>query len=85
MIIDTDMLVSMTDVNQNISSVLRKVDDRGIVVVLKNNKPKYLLSRFDEYDEIKETRNFRFQEICAITERLIAQSQEMFEKELVEK
>ena len=83
MIIDTDMLVSMTDANQNISSVFRKVDDRGIVIVLKHNKPQYLICRFDEYDEIKETRNFRFQEICAVADRLIAESQEMFEKELV--
>lgn len=83
MIIDTDMLVSMTDANQNISSVLRKVDDRGIVVVLKNNKPKYLLCRFDEYDEIKETKNFRFQEICTVTDRLIAENEEIFEEELV--
>lgn len=83
MIIDTDMLVSMTDANQNISGVLRKVDDRGIVVILKNNRPRYLLSKFEEYDELKETKNFRFQEICAITEQLIEQNQDVFEKELV--
>lgn len=36
-------LCSMTEANQNFSKVARKIDMYGNVVVLKNNKPKYLI------------------------------------------
>ena len=43
MLIDTNNLFSMTQANQNFSSVARCVDKNGEAVVLKNNKPKYLV------------------------------------------
>lgn len=36
-------LCSMTEVNQNFSKVARKIDAEGNVIVLKNNKPRYLI------------------------------------------
>jgi len=54
--VDTNVLVPMTDANQNFSKVTRLVDEQGIAVILKNNKPKYVVVNFKEYDEIKAMR-----------------------------
>lgn len=43
MYINTDTIFSMTQANQNFSSVTRVVDKEGEAVVFKNNKPKYLI------------------------------------------
>ena len=52
MIINTKDLISITEANQNFSQVAKKVDELGSVVVLKNNKPKYIITSVD--DEIFE-------------------------------
>ena len=43
MMIDTKTMFSMTQANQNFSVVARSVDRNGEAVILKNNKPKYLV------------------------------------------
>lgn len=43
MYIDTETMFSMTQANQNFSQIARTVDRKGEAVVLKNNKPKYLV------------------------------------------
>lgn len=45
--IDTNNLISITEANQNFSKVVKKVDESGHVVVLKNNKPQYVVSKFE--------------------------------------
>ena len=47
MIINTKELVSISEANQNFSQVVKKVDEFGAVIVLKNNKPKYIISSID--------------------------------------
>ncbi|WP_270837286.1 hypothetical protein [Mitsuokella multacida] len=44
--IDTDNLVPMTEANQNFSKVARLVDQKGSVIILKNNVPRYLVLDF---------------------------------------
>lgn len=46
--IDTKNLISITEANQNFSKVVKKVDESGQVVVLKNNKPQYVVSKFED-------------------------------------
>ena len=46
MLIDTNLLVPMTDANQNFSKVVRMVDRDGMAVILKNNQPNMLLLTF---------------------------------------
>ena len=41
--ISIDNLVSISDANQNFSRVARLVDEKGTVVILKNNAPRYVL------------------------------------------
>lgn len=47
MIINTKELVSISEANQNFSQVVKKADEFGSVIVLKNNKPKYIISSID--------------------------------------
>ena len=48
MITNTNNLVSITDANQNFSQVTKKVEQNGDVIILKNNKPQYVVSKFDK-------------------------------------
>ena len=48
MIVNTKDLVSMSEANQNFSQVAKRVDENGSVVVLKNNKPKYIITNIDD-------------------------------------
>lgn len=52
MFINTDTIFSMTQANQNFSSVARAVDSNGEAVVFKNNKPKYLIVDMENSDYI---------------------------------
>ena len=52
MYIDTNTIFSMTQANQNFSSVARSVDKNGEAVVFKNNKPKYLVIDIENSDFI---------------------------------
>lgn len=56
MVINTDALIPMTDANQNFSKVVRLVDEQGAVIILKNNKPRYAVVDFSEYDSFQEYR-----------------------------
>ena len=54
MLIDTDTMFSMTQANRNFSAVARSVDKHGKAVVLRNNKPKYLIIDMENNDYILE-------------------------------
>jgi len=43
MLVDTKDIVTMTEANQNFSTVARSADRNGRAVVFKNNKPRYLV------------------------------------------
>ena len=43
MLIDTQGIVTMTEANQNFSKAARLTEEKGRVVIFKNNRPKYLL------------------------------------------
>ena len=44
--IDTNNIFSISEANQNFSKIAKAVDKNGNVVILKNNKPKYVLIPF---------------------------------------
>jgi len=71
MTVNTNTLVAMTEANQNFSRVTRLVDEEGIAVILKNNKPRYIVVNFDEYDEITAVRNMRKKMIDAAADDLL--------------
>jgi len=60
--IDTNVIVPMTEANQNFSRVVRLVDESGMAVIMKNNKPRYMVVSFSEYDKIQVVRSKLFNE-----------------------
>lgn len=76
MTVDTNTLVAMTEANQNFSKVTRLVDEEGLAVILKNNKPRYIVVNFDEYDEIKTARQNRRKLVDTATDELIRENME---------
>ena len=49
MINDTDTIVTMAEANQNFSKVARLVDQNGSAIIMKNNKPRYII--YDLYQK----------------------------------
>lgn len=76
MMVDTNYLVPMTEANQNFSRVVRTVDESGLVVILKNNKPRYVVVDFDEYDTIATAIQMRKAKIDDTAEKLIDENME---------
>ncbi len=48
MVVNTKNLISITEANQNFSKVVKEVEKNGDIIILKNNKPEYVVSKFDE-------------------------------------
>ena len=76
MMVNTNYLVSMTEANQNFSRVVRTVDESGMAVILKNNKPRYVVVDFDEYDTIAAAMQMRQAKIDGVAEKLINENME---------
>lgn len=75
--IDINNLVSITEANQNFSKVARMVDERGSVVVLKNNVPRYLII---DFSKASEERLADDEDVMAISKRLIAKNRPAYEQ-----
>lgn len=80
MLVNTSALVPMTEANQNFSKVTRLVDQSGLAVILKNNKPRYIVVDFAEYDEFQTAREARKQKIEAVADQLISENLEAFQE-----
>lgn len=48
MIVDTNAMISITEVNQNFSAATKLADKKGKITIMKNNKPAYILITFKE-------------------------------------
>ena len=75
--INTNNLVSMTEANQNFSKVARLVDENGPVVILKNNKPKYLIVEFSEVEKEQKAND---EDVSKVSKRLINQNRKAYNK-----
>ena len=75
MMIDTSALVAMTEANQNFSRVARLVDEQGAAVILKNNKPRYAVVDFSEYDSFQAYRRSLVEQTA---DRVIEENLEAF-------
>ncbi len=54
MLINPKRQVSITEANQNFSKVTKIVDEEKMVIILKQNKPKYLVIDFEEIAQTEE-------------------------------
>ncbi|MBE6745990.1 MAG: type II toxin-antitoxin system Phd/YefM family antitoxin [Ruminococcaceae bacterium] len=80
MMVNTNYLVPMTEANQNFSKVVRTVDESGIAVILKNNKPRYVVVDFEEYDTIVSAMQMRKAKIDSLADALIDENMEALEE-----
>lgn len=78
MMINTNLIIPMTDANQNFSRVTRIVDEDGMAVIMKNNKPRYIVVDFEEYDKISTAMQMRKQRIDAVADNVIDENMEAF-------
>ena len=77
MMIDSNALVAMTEANQNFFKVVRLVDEQGVAVILKNNKPRYAVVDFSEYDSFQA---YRRSLVDQTAEQLIEENLEAFQE-----
>ena len=76
MMVNTDNLVAMTEANQNFSKVVRTVDESGLAVILRNNKPRYVVVDFDEYNNIAAALQMSKAKIDVAADKLIDENME---------
>ena len=74
--VNTENLVSITEANQNFSRIARMVDEKGSVVILKNNSPRYLLI---EFNQAQREQTASDEDILALSKRLIVKNREAYE------
>jgi len=79
MLVNIENMVSISEANQNFSKIAKIVDDSKSVVIMKNNKPKYILLDFEEFSKESKTEEEKLDEIA---ERVLYENIETF-KELV--
>jgi len=53
MLVNTKNLISLTEANQNFSKVVRTVDEKGSVIIMKNNNPSYVVIDFKKLEELQ--------------------------------
>ena len=74
--VNTENPVSITEANRNFSRVARMVDEKGSIVILKNNPPRYLLI---EYNQVLREQTAFDEDILALLKRLIERNREAYE------
>ncbi len=75
MLVDTKTMVSITEANQNFSKVAKLVDEKGSVVILKNNTPRYLILDINKAEEATEASD---DTVLDISNKLIAKNLEAY-------
>ncbi len=74
--INTNSLVSITEANQNFSRIARMADEKGTVVILKNNTPRYLLIEFGQAEKEAAAEN---EDLLEVSRRLINKNRKAYE------
>lgn len=75
MVIDTETTVSISEANQNFSKVARLVDEKGTVIIMKNNKPRYIIHDASQKDMIESLPDEKFIEDI---KRLLKENREAY-------
>ena len=78
MMVNTKTIVPMTDANQNFSKVVRMVDENGLAVIMKNNKPRYVVVDFDEYEAVASAIQMRKAKVSDTADKIIDENIEAF-------
>ncbi|MBQ6646588.1 MAG: type II toxin-antitoxin system Phd/YefM family antitoxin [Clostridia bacterium] len=77
MMVNTDTMVSISEANQNFSRVARLADEKGTVVIMKNNAPRYLLIDFSQAESLQDVAD---EDVLSVSARLIAKNRQAYEE-----
>ena len=75
--VNTKTMVSITEANQNFSMVARLVDESGSALILKNNKPRYIITEFSQVEGVKTPTD---DEIRSVSDYLIKRNAKVYEE-----
>jgi len=70
-------LISISEINNNFSKATSIVDKEGLAVILKNNKPKFVVLTYEDY-ELLSTKLQRSQLINESADRIIDENLDAF-------
>ena len=76
MMVNAQNMVSMTEANQDFSRVARMVDEKGAVIIMKNNAPRYVVMEFSQAEDEQMAED---EDILAISKRLMGKNQQAYE------
>ena len=77
MLINTNQVLSISEVNQNFSKATKIVDREGSVVVFKNNRPKYMLINLQDNPILDLTDD---EKIDVVAKRVLEKHRKAFEE-----
>lgn len=77
MILNTNQLLSITEANQNFSKAVKIADKQGSVVILKNNKPRYMIVNLQENPVIELTED---EKVDVVSKRILGKYRKAFEE-----
>lgn len=77
MLVNTKDLISLTEANQNFSKVARTVDEKGSVIIMKNNTPRYVLIDFKKLEQLEISVNERMESLAS---RILQDNLEAFKE-----
>lgn len=52
--IDLEKMIAISKVNQNFSEAARLTDELGLLTIMKNSKPKFVLMTFEKFKEYEK-------------------------------
>ena len=77
MMVNTNAMVSISEANQNFSRIARMVDEKGSVIIMKNNAPRYLLGEFSQAETMQAASD---EDVLAVSARLINRNRQAYEE-----
>ena len=75
--VTTNAMVSISEANRNFSRIARLADEKGSVVIMKNNAPRYLLIEFSQAEMMQAASD---EDVLAVSARLINRNRQAYEE-----
>ena len=77
MIVNTNQMLSVSEANQNFSKAAKLADQNGSIILLKNNRPSYMLISLHENPEFELTDD---EKIDVVARRVLDRHRKAFEE-----
>lgn len=77
MIVNTNQMLSVSEANQNFSKATKLADQNGSIILLKNNRPSYMLISLRENPDFELTDD---EKIDVVARRVLERHRKAFEE-----